>query len=156
MKNKLGYTLVEVIVIFAVAAIVLTPLTMLMASSLHNSSLITQIIDADQSSHQSLVVMNEAVRAEGFSGLTYVADYHSYGEGLIVGSRIFFLKNSNYVMQNYNLALEDISSEFIMNAYVDHVDLQLDANALEINIHVDKNEDGTVDDIYPFVYSRRD
>lgn len=156
VKNKKGLTLIEIIVVMAVAAIVLTPLTMLMATSLSNSSRISQSIDADQSTHQSLIVLNEAVRGAGFSGLTYLDDYHGYGQALIVNTRVFFMKDRGFVMQNYNSVSEDLASEYLMNTFVDHIEILLDSEKLEIAIHIDKDSDGLIEDVYPYVYSKRD
>lgn len=156
LKNKKGYTLLELMIIFAIASIVLTPLTLLMMSSLKNSNVIQQNIDADQSTQQTFIIFNEAVRSNGVGDVDIIVDYHGNGEALRIGTHVFILKDNNYVKQTYDALSEDASSEAIVNAFVNQVDYMLTSESLEVNLHIDKDGDGTVEDIFPYKFSVRE
>lgn len=155
-KNIKGYTLIEIIIIFAVAAVILTPLTLMMTSSLRNVNVVQRNIDADQSTQQTFIIFNEAIRANGLTNTELIGNYHFNGEALRIDTRVFVLKDNNYVMQTYDVGSEDISSEVIINAFVRQIDYNLTSNILDVSIHIDKNQDGTTDDVYPYKFSQRE
>lgn len=155
-KNKSGFTLIEIVIIFAIASIVLTPLTMLMTSALRNTNIIQRNIDADQSTQQTFIVLNEAVRSNGVSNAEVVVNYHGQGEALHIGNRVFFLKDTYYVMQTYDITTQDLDSELVINTYVKQVDLNLTDTFLEVTLQIDKDGDHITDDIFPYKFATRE
>lgn len=155
MKNKSGFTLIELMVIFAVAAVVLTPFTMLMVSSLRNTNDLQRSINADQDTQGTLIVLNEAIRANDFDDVSLITNYFGHGEALRVDDRVFLLKTPNYVTQTYDGSTENTSSENVLSGFIDHVDYTLTTDELNIEFHIDVDDDGTVDDVFPYRISRR-
>jgi len=164
MKNKYGFTLVEMIIVLAVAAIVLTPISMIMTSGLRNEVKIQKMIDADQSTQQSFIVLNELIRKVGFDGIsiepTYELTYHGYTDVLRVRDKVFFLKGNSYVYQTYDASSEQSDSELVLNEYVlsvKHTLVNTDVDQyLEIEFEIDNDLDGDVDDTFTYKYSKRE
>ncbi len=184
IKNKYGFTLVEMIVVIAVAAVVLTPFGMLMTSALRNEVMINRMIDADQTTQQTFINLNEKIRKEGFSAVSVHDPYLTVNDVLRVDDKIFFLKMSGsdpvgYVYQDYVDGSFDSTSEVMLNEYVltavptlvqykdilhdDGVDTsgytqkQLDEYVgLKVEFGIDTNDDDVVDDTYVYRYSKRD
>ncbi len=63
--NKKGFTLLELIVIIAVVAFVLTPFSYFVSSSLRSEVQTQKMIDADQSTQEIYIIINEALRRSG-------------------------------------------------------------------------------------------
>ncbi len=63
--NKKGFTLLELIVIIAVVAFVLTPFSYFVSTSLRNEVQTKKMIDADQSTQEIYMIINEALRRAG-------------------------------------------------------------------------------------------
>ncbi|MBI9011994.1 MAG: type II secretion system protein [Clostridiales bacterium] len=158
IRNRNGFTLVELIVIFAVAAIVLTPISMIMTSALRNEARIQKTIDADQSTQQSFIVLNELIRKVGFDGISIEPNYHGYTDVLHVRDKVFLLKGNNYVYQTYNIGSEQSGSELVLNKYVLSVTNNLEdtEHYLEIVFEIDSDSDGSVDNTFTYKYSKRE
>jgi len=160
MKNKYGFTLVEMIIVLAVAAIVLTPISMIMTSGLRNEVRIQKMIDADQSTQQSFIVLNELIRKVGFDAISIEATYHGYADVLHVRDKVFFLKGNSYIYQTYDSVSLQNDSEFVLNNYVSIVTHTLvdtdDDQYLEIEFEIDNDLDGNVDDTFTYKYSKRE
>lgn len=160
IKSKHGFTLVELIVVFAVAAIVLTPISMIMTSGLRQEVRIQKTIDADQSTQQSFIVLNELIRKVGFDGISIETNYHGHSNVLHVRDKVFLLKDNKYVYQAYDTAYEQSDSELVLNKYVlsannNLVDTDED-QYLEILFEIDSDSDGTVDNTFTYKYSKRE
>ena len=160
VKNKHGFTLVELIIVFAVAAIVLTPISMIMTSGLRQEVRIQQTIDADQSTQQSFIVLNELIRKVGFDGISIETNYHGHTNVLHVRDKVFLLKDNNYVYQTYDSGSEQSSTELVLNKYVLSVTNNLedtdDDQYLEIEFEIDSDLDGTGDNTFTYKYSKRE
>jgi type II secretory pathway pseudopilin PulG len=155
--NKIGMTIIELIVVFAVAAIVLTPFSMLIASSLRSSELIQDTIESDQDVQQILIIYNEALRANGLNDdVEVITDYHSNGQALRIGNNVFFLKSSEYIMQTYDAASEQVATTNVLSESIIEAELDLTSVRLEVILHSDRNRDGVRDNEFPFVYSIRE
>ncbi len=174
-KNKYGFTLVEMIVVIAVAAIVLTPFGMLLTSGLRNEVAINRVIDADQTTQQTFIVLNEKIRSEGFDSISVLGTFLGQPNVLRVDEKIFFLNSNGYVYQEYHDSVLQSASEVVMNEYVitavprmityggtlvnqsGYTQEQLDEIiSLEITFGIDTNNDGASDDTYVYKYSKRD
>lgn len=156
IKSKHGFTLVELIIVLAAAAIVLTPISMIMTSGLRQEVRIQQTIDADQSTQQSFIVLNELIRKVGFDGISIETNYHSHTDVLHVRDKVFLLKDNNYVYQTYDIGSEQSSTELVLNKYVLSVTNKLDDQYLEIEFEIDSDLDGTVDNTFTYKYSKRE
>ncbi|MCH4888801.1 prepilin-type N-terminal cleavage/methylation domain-containing protein [Acidaminobacter sp. JC074] len=177
-KNKYGFTLVEMIIVISVAAIVLTPFGMLMTAGLRNEVAIQRTIDADQTTQQTFIVLNEKIRKEGFSAVEDLGTHLAQANVLRVDDKIFFLNSNGYVYQDYNDTVLQTTTEVVLNEFVlsaipsmiTYEDI-LDRDAiektgytteqlneiisLEIEFGIDTNNDNVIDDTYTYIYSKR-
>lgn len=156
LKNKRGFTLVELVIIIAIAGIVLTPISLIVTSSLRNAEDIHTQITAEQDVHQTFIVLNEALRKNGFSQVAIITNYHGYGKALKVNQNIYFLKGNQFIKQDYDVNHEVTTSEIVLSNYIHSLEYNLSERLLEIILHVDMDNDGTIDDTYPFEYGIRD
>ncbi|MBN2797027.1 MAG: type II secretion system protein [Clostridia bacterium] len=153
--NKKGFTIIELIIVFAIAGIVLVPFSLYLTSSLRNTTLIQKNIDAIQDTQEVFILTNELLRSNGLSNTEIIPNYFGYGEALKIDDKIIVQKGTELVLQDYSTSSEQATNEIIMHDYIDHVVYTLSAQALNMEIHVDKDLDGNVDDVFPFSYSNR-
>lgn len=155
ISSKKGFSLVELVVIIAVSAIVLTPFSLLMTSSLQNEAKINRVIDAQHKTQSSFIVLNELCRSAGFKNIEMVTHAHYNNLAIRVGTKVVFLKDTEFVMQTYNSSSEDTSGQVILSNYVDSVTMTLTGDQLEISLAIDVDNDSNVEDTFVFKYSKR-
>lgn len=176
LKSKAGFTLVEMIIVIAVAAIVLTPFGMMMTSGLRNEVKVQRTIDADQTTQQTFIHLNEKIRASGFSSLEIIDNHFGAMNVVRVNNTIYFRNSNGYVSQTYDQAKLVPDSENVVNEYVlgatakfndfrstidasDHSSYtteQLDEIvSFEIVFSVDTDNDGIENNSYTFMYAKR-
>ncbi len=178
VNNKYGFTLVEMIIVLAVAAIVLTPFGFMVTSGLRNEVRVQQRIDADQTVQQMFIVLNEKIRGDGFDAVSVLETHQSISDVLRVDDKIFFYDDENgYVYQDYDSGSLLTTTEVIMNSYVisavpnivlfeDTIDESEHDNysteelaesvRLEIVFEVNADGNGSVIETYVFKYAKRD
>lgn len=151
LKSKSGFTLVELIVIFALAAVVLTPLTFIMTSSLKNEVRIQRIIDSDQSMQQTFIILNEVVRNRGYNKISLVDS----DSKLIVDNYTFYLDGNEFKYQRFD-DTGNLINIHIMNTDIHSVTYTLADGSLKIEFEVDRENDAVVDEYFTYQYSKRE
>jgi len=154
-RNNKGFTLVELIVIIAVSAIVLTPFSMLITSSLRNEAKIQKTIQAQHETQSSFIVLNELCRGKGFASISVIDNYFSNGRTLRIDDKVLFLKSGNFVMQDFHATTEDTGSESVLNNFVNSLTISLTSDELEVVLNIDKDNDGSIDDTFNYRYAKR-
>lgn len=154
-KNKHGFTIIELIIVFAIAGIVLVPFSFYLTSGLRNTSLIQKNIDTIQDTQEVFILTNELLRANGLANTSLISDYFGHGEALRIDDRVLVLRGNNLVLQMYSGSSEQTDDEIVMHDYIDHVVYNLTGQALNIELYVDKDLDGTGVEMFPFTYTSR-
>lgn len=179
LNNKSGFTLVEMIIVLAVAAIVLTPFSFIMTSGMRNEIKVQERIDADQTTQQTFIVLNEKIRREGFDEVSILPIHLGLSNVLRIDDKIFFFDSANlrYVYQDYDVSSLISSSEVILNSFTDNVvhDLILFEDTipsvehsnytaeqlskeirLEIRFDIDAYGDDSIVETYNYINARRE
>jgi len=179
LKNKKGFTLVEMIIVLAVAAIVLTPFSFIMTSGMKNEIKVQERIDADQTTQQTFIVLNEKVRHRGFDSVVVLPSHLGLTNVLWIDDKIFYhdTVNNEYVYQDYNASTLQTSTKVVLNTYVsgathtmvlfsdtipasEHTNYTSDELnekiRLEIAFTIDSYGDGSVVETYNYINARRD
>jgi competence protein ComGC len=160
LKNKYGFTLVELIVIIAVSAIVLTPFSFLMTASLRNEVAVNRTIDAQHKTQSALIAINELARGAGFDEIEILSSYLTYGSSLRIGTKAIYLDGSDLKYRLHADLGSDTSSEVVLSNYINSItfvwlpDLA-NRNELDITINVDKNSDGNIE-VFNYKIAKRE
>lgn len=175
-KSKLGFTLVELIIVVAIAAVVLTPFGMMMTSGLRNEVKVQRTIDADQSTQLMMIGLNEKIRAEGFNAMIILDNHHGLTNVLRVDELIYFVNEKGYVTQTYDNhqllpATEHIINPYVLSANHQLLNLRDDLSSddqkhysekqlnehirLEITFSIDTDNDHVENNAYTFKYAKR-
>ena len=160
IKSKYGFTLVELIVIIAVSAIVLTPFSLLMTASLRNEVAVNKTIDAQHKTQSAFMAINELARGAGFEEVELDISYLSYGTAIRLGTKVVYFDNANHKLM-YRVYLDDVtdtSSEIELSDYVHDVIFALDETSLDIVLEIDKynDSDDTNNEIFNYKFSKRE
>ena len=160
LKNKYGFTLVELIVIIAVSAIVLTPFSLLMTASLRNEVAVNKTIDAQHKTQAAFIAINELARGVGFDEIELDLTYLSYGNAIRLGSKVVYLDSANSKLKyrTYLDTSSDTTSEIELSDYVHDITFTLSASALDIILEIDKYDDSddSNNEIFYYKYSKRE
>lgn len=163
IKSKTGFTLVEMIIVIAVAAMILTPFGMMLTSGLRNEVNVQRTIDADQTTQQTFIVLNEKIRARGFNSIEIIDDHYGVINAVKVDDVLFFRNNNGYVSQTYDATKLLPDTENIINPYVlsatatiyTHDSGDDLSDYIEIVFSVDTDNDGIENNSYTFKYAKR-
>lgn len=151
IKTKSGYTLVELIVIIGLSAIVLVPLSFIVTANLRNEVRIQRVIDSDQSMQQSFIILNEAIRKNGYNEVSLIES----DSKLRVDNYVFYLDGSDYKYETYDDS-DNLINTTVINKYISSVTYSITSDTLKIEFELDRENDGVVDEEYTYQYSKRE
>lgn len=158
MKNKFGFTLLELMIVIAVSAFVLTPFTLLLTNSLQNEVKFQRTIDAQHELQLTFITLNEFIRGENFSNLSIIDNYHNNGKALLIDETVVFKKSGEkkLVYQDFSSISENTASEVVLSNYILAIRFTepLEDEVI-IDVDVDDDEDDIVDNTFTYQYSER-
>lgn len=149
LKSKKGFTLVELIITIGVAAIILTPFSLFVSSSLRSANQAQREIDSMQDAQQIYLIINETIRRSSASEVEIIENYCNLGVRVLkIRDSVYFSNDEGFVKQDYNSSKENAGSEYIISKYVIGNDFTRIDDVITMTITNDIDGDGNRIDHY--------